>query len=107
MPCVTIAIKRRTAALRLVRRADLHLELTAGRKVLVHGEAPPEVVATVRELRAELAEFLEGHRCLACGGGLAGRDDVPVEGGGFAYGQKDRAVGAAWCSRGLPFGAPA
>ena len=24
-----------------------------------------------------------------------------------AYGQKDRAVGAAWCSRGLPFGAPA
>ena len=22
-------------------------------------------------------------------------------------GQKDRAVGAAWCSRGLPFGAPA
>ena len=29
---------------------------------------------------------------------------VPASG---AYGQKDRAVGAAWCSRGLPFGAPA
>ena len=39
----------------------------------------------MRELRAELAEFLEGHRCLACGGGLAGRDDVPVEGGGFVH----------------------
>jgi hypothetical protein len=77
--------KRRTAALRLMRRADLHLELTAGRKVLVQGEAPPEVVATVRELRAELCEFLEGHRCLACGGGLAGRDDVRVEGGGYVH----------------------
>src|SRR3954468_22946959 len=26
---------------------------------------------------------------------------------GAVLGQKDRAVGAAWCSRGLPFGAPA
>jgi hypothetical protein len=78
--------KRRTAALRLVRRADLHLELTADRKVLVQGEATPEVVATVRELRAELAEFLEGHRCLACGGLIHERvQGVPLVGGGRAH----------------------
>jgi hypothetical protein len=77
--------ERRDAALRLARRDDLRLTLLPGRKVRIEGEASPEVVAAVREHRAELCEFLEGHRCLACGGGLAGRDDVPVEGGGYVH----------------------
>ena len=75
-------LRRRTEALRLVQRPGVRLVLLRDRRVRIDGDAPPELVAKVREVRAELCEFLEGHRCLACGGGLVGRDDVRVEGGG-------------------------
>ncbi len=64
--------KRLDAALRLAQRPDLRLELAAGRKVVV----------AVRDLRAELAPFLEARACVACGGGLVG-PAVRVAGGNY------------------------
>jgi hypothetical protein len=76
--------KRRADALRLARRDDLRLALLPGRKVRVE-PALPELVAAVRDLRPELAEMLEGHRCLRCGDPLADMTRVPAEGFGFVH----------------------
>ncbi len=77
--------ERRAEALRLARLPGLHLELAAGRKVVVRGDAPPEVAAAVRALRAEIAALLSGRFCLICGWPLAGQASVCVAGGGHAH----------------------
>ena len=76
--------KRRADALRLARRDGVRLALLPGRKVRVE-PATPELVAAVRDLRPELAELLEGHRCLACGEPLVDMARVPAEGFGFVH----------------------
>ena len=76
--------KRRADALRLTRRDGVRLTLLPGRKVRVE-PATPELVAAARDLRPELAELLEGHRCLACGDPLADMTRVPAEGWGFVH----------------------
>ena len=77
--------KRRADALRLARRDGVRLALLPGRKMRVE-PALPELVAAVRDLRPELAELLEGHRCVLCGEPLAERGQgEPLVGGGRAH----------------------
>jgi hypothetical protein len=60
-----------SAALALRDEAEVsgvRLRLSADGKVKVGGGAPPELLARLREHKAELAELLAGHLCKHCGG---------------------------------------
>jgi hypothetical protein len=64
------------AALALTQEAGVQLRVDAGRlKVVGRPETvPAEVLATLREHKAEVVELLTGHRCRYCGRRLDWRE---------------------------------
>jgi hypothetical protein len=68
------------AALALAQEAGVRLRVDAGRlKVVGQPEAvPAEVLATLREHKAEVLELLTGHRCRYCGRRVTWREPGAV-----------------------------